>query len=131
MSVAAAPPIAQQVVWVYTDDLAATARFYAETLALPMVLDQGSCRIYRTSGSGFLGLCRVRPGRFVEPKGVVVTLVTPAVDAWHARLSAAGVAIEAPPRLSETFNVYGFFAFDPNGYRIEFQEFRDPRWPAA
>ena len=126
-----APPIAQQVTWVYTDDLAGTARFYEETLALQLALDQGPCRIYRTGASSFLGLCRTRPGRFVEPRGVVVTLVTPEVDAWHARLAAAGVTIEAPPRLSETFNVYGFFAFDPNGYRIEFQAFRDPRWPAA
>lgn len=128
---AGAPPIAQQVSWVYTDDLAGTARFYEETLALPLALDQGPCRIYRTGASSFLGLCRARPGRFVEPRGVVVTLVTPEVDAWHARLAEAGVKIEAPPRLSETFNVYGFFAFDPNGYRIEFQAFRDPRWPAT
>ena len=131
MSAAAAPPIAQQVTWVYTHDLAAAARFYAETLALEPVLDQGLCRIYRTGSSSFVGVCASRPGRVVEPKGVVITLVTPEVDAWHARLAAAGVPIEAPPRLSETFNVYGFFAFDPGGYRIEFQAFRDPRWPAA
>jgi predicted enzyme related to lactoylglutathione lyase len=126
-----APPIRQQVTWVYTRDLDATARFYAETLALPLVLDQGPCRIYRTGASSFLGLCRVRPGRFIEPKGVTITLVTPEVDAWHARLVAAGARVEAPPRHSETFNVYSFFAFDPEGYRIEFQAFRDPRWPAG
>jgi predicted enzyme related to lactoylglutathione lyase len=126
-----APAIAQQITWVYTHDLAATARFYGGTLALTLVLDQGLCRIFRTGASSFVGVCAARPGRVVEPKGVVITLVTPEVDAWHARLAAAGVRIEAPPRLSETFNVYGFFAFDPEGYRIEFQAFRDPRWPAA
>ena len=127
----APPSISQQVTWVYTHDLDATARFYAEALALPLVLDQGLCRIYRTGASSFLGVCRVRPGRQVEPKGVVISLVTDAVDAWHARLVAAGVRVEGPPRLSEAFNVYAFFALDPEGYRIEFQTFRDPRWPAA
>ena len=126
-----APAIQQQVTCIYTDDLPATARFYEETLALPLVLDQGACRIYRTGPGAFLGLCRVREGRWVEPKGVVLTLVTDAVDAWHARLVACGAKVDGPPTEKPAWNIYAFFAFDPNGYRIEFQTFRDPRWPKA
>ena len=32
---------------------------------------------------------------------------------------------------SEQFNVYCFFVLDPNGYRIEFQQFLDPAWAAV
>lgn len=127
----ARPAVAQQVTWVYTDDLAGTARFYSETLALQQVLDQGACRIFRTGDSSFLGVCQVRPGREVEPRGVVITLVTDDVDGWYARLDGLGVPVDAPPRRSEAFNVYAFFARDPNGYRIEFQRFLDPAWPTA
>jgi catechol 2,3-dioxygenase-like lactoylglutathione lyase family enzyme len=111
------PPIDQGITWVYTEDLDGTCRFYGETLGLTEVHDQGLCRIFRLAPTAFLGVCRVRPGRFVEPKGVVITFVTPAVDAWHARLTAAGV--------------YCFFARDPNGYLVEFQTFLDPGWQKA
>lgn len=120
-----------QVTWVYTNDLDGTARFYAETLGFDMVLDQGLCRIFRAAPHAFVGVCQVRPGRWVEPKGVVVTFVLPApdaVDAWHAKLVANGAKPEGPPFHSETFNVRAFFLLDPNGYRLEFQAFLDPAW---
>ncbi len=120
----------QQVTFIYTDDLASTTRFYGETLGLDLVLDQGPCHIYRVADTAFLGVCSCREGRAVEPSGVVITLVTDEVDAWYQRLQAAGVELEGPPEKSETFQVYCFFARDPEGYRIEFQRFLDPAWPA-
>jgi catechol 2,3-dioxygenase-like lactoylglutathione lyase family enzyme len=123
------PPIAQNVTWVYTDDIAGTARFYGDTLGLEQVLDQGLCRIFRASGTAFIGVCQVRPGRHVEPKGVVLTFVSSDVDGWHRHLIARGVTPEGAPERSEKFNVYCFFAKDPNGYLLEFQSFLDPSWP--
>ena len=131
MTQSSTPRIDQQITWVYTHDLDATAPFYEVTLGLQSVLDQGACRVYRASASSFLGLCRARPGRDVEPRGVVLTLVTPDVDAWYAQLQTAGAKLEGAPSRSEQFNVYCFFALDPNGYRIEFQQFLDPAWPNA
>jgi catechol 2,3-dioxygenase-like lactoylglutathione lyase family enzyme len=125
------PAIQQQVTWVYTSDPEGTCEFYADVLGLVQVLDQGSCRIYRTGQDAFLGVCRARPGRRVEPEGVVITLVTDRVDDWYQRLGVRGAPLEAPPSLSEAFNVYSFFTRDPNGYRIEFQTFRDPAWPGT
>lgn len=122
------PPIAQQITWVYTRDLEGTARFYGETLGLELVLDQGGCRIYRTSATSFLGVCPVRPGRHVEPKGAVITMVTRDVDAWHEMLKEKGVRILEPPAHHASFAVYCLFAADPNGYMLEFQEFRTPAW---
>lgn len=123
------PAATQSVTWVYTNDLAGTARFYGEQLGLELVLDQGLCRIYRMGGSSFLGVCQVRPGRYVEPKGVVITFVTDDVDGWHAHLLAKGVAPEGAPEKSEQFQVYCFFVRDPNGYLLEFQTFLNPAWP--
>lgn len=131
MTRSSTPRIHQQVTWVYTHDLDATAPFYEATLGLQLVLDQGACRLYRSSASSFLGLCRARPGREVEPRGVVLTLVTPDVDDWYERLLAAGVQLDGAPMRSEQFNIYNFFTRDPNGYRIEFQQFLDPAWPTA
>jgi predicted enzyme related to lactoylglutathione lyase len=120
----------QQITFLYTHDLEAASKFYADCLGLEMVLDQGLCRIFRVTESAFLGVCACREGRAVAPAGVVVSLVTADVDGWYDRLHAAGVTIDAPPRYSEKFRVYGFFAHDPEGYRVEFQSFDRPDWAA-
>jgi predicted enzyme related to lactoylglutathione lyase len=121
------PPIVQQITWVYTYDLDRTARFYGELLALPMVLDQGSCRVFRTSATSFIGVCQ-RPDRDVEPRGVILTLLTPDIAGWHARLTAAGADVVGPPAYSERYRAHAFVCRDPEGYRIELQWFSDPRW---
>ncbi|MDP6343506.1 MAG: VOC family protein [Alphaproteobacteria bacterium] len=125
------PTIAQQITWVYTADLDGTAAYYRDVLGLEQVLDQGACRIFATSADAFIGVCTARPGRWVEPKGVVLTMVAPdpgGVDAWYDWLGARGGATEGPPERHEDFNVYCFFARDPNGYLLEFQSFLDPAW---
>ena len=123
------PTIDQQVTFLYTRDLGKTADFYEEILGLPLVLDQGSCRIYRVSGDGFLGFCR-REEAPEKPQGVIVTLVTAAVDEWHRYLSDKGVKFEKPPALNPDYNIYHCFLRDPNGYLLEIQQFLDPTWPA-
>ena len=124
------PTIDQQVTFLYTRDLAATAEFYESILELPLVLDQGSCRIYETGGGCFLGFCQ-RAETPQEPLGVIVTLVTAEVGAWYAYLAAKGVKFEKPPAFYEAYNIYHCFLRDPNGYLLEIQQFLDPAWPAA
>jgi catechol 2,3-dioxygenase-like lactoylglutathione lyase family enzyme len=122
------PPIHQQVSFLFTTDLAATANFYEETLGLTLALDQGDCRIYRVSRDGFLGFCQ-RPEAPGHHAGVILTLVTPEVDRWHRYLSDQGVAFDKPPTLNPKYNIYHCFLRDPNGYLIEIQRFLDPAWP--
>ncbi len=120
----------QQVTFLYTRDLERSAAFYGETLGLPLVLDQGGCRIYRVSSDGFLGLCRCGESRPCNPEGVIVTFVSDDVDGWYERLKAKGVTFETPPRDNRAFNIYHCFLRDPDGYQIEIQRFDDPAWPA-
>jgi catechol 2,3-dioxygenase-like lactoylglutathione lyase family enzyme len=119
-------PFPQQVTFLYTKDLATTAQFYEGVMGLPLVLDQGSCRIYQVSGDGFLGFCeRAIPA---EPTGVIFTFVTPNVDDWYERLQGRGVQFDKPPALNPDYNIYHCFLRDPNGYLLEIQEFLAPEW---
>ena len=122
------PTIDQQVTFLYTLDLENSARFYEEVLGFDLVLDQGSCRIYRISESGFLGFCQ-REETPQPPKGIIFTLVTTAVDEWYEFLSDRGVVFDNPPVLNSDYNIYHCFLRDPNGYVLEIQQFLDPTWP--
>lgn len=118
-------PIDQQITFLYTRDLAETARFYEQVMGLPLALDQGSCRIYRVSDDGYIGFCEhlKAPER---PEGIILTIVTPEVDEWHRALSDRGVIFEKPPTLNHKYNIYHCFLRDPNGYMVEIQRFLDP-----
>jgi catechol 2,3-dioxygenase-like lactoylglutathione lyase family enzyme len=121
------PPIEQQITFLYTRDLAETARFYEGVLGLPLVLDQGTCRIYSTCGDSYLGFCQSAEAP-EHPSGIILTLVTQEVDEWYRHLGAQGVAFEKPPALNPKYNIYHCFLRDPNGYLIEIQRFLDPAW---
>jgi len=124
------PSIDQQVTFLATADLEKTAVFYESILQLPLVLDQGSCRVYQTGGDAYIGFCQ----HLEQPpadwgNSIMITLATEEVDAWHAYLKEKNVPIEKPPTLNEKFQIYQCFVRDPNGYLIEIQTFLDPAWP--
>lgn len=128
------PSLTQQVTFLYTNDLEATHDFYSEVLGLPMVLDQGACRIYQVQPTAFLGFCQAGTAvdrRVEDPSGVILTLVSDEVDTWHDYLQIhhPQVAIEKPPTHNEKYNIYHLFLRDPNQYLVEIQTFLDPAWP--
>lgn len=118
-----------QITFCYTRDLAGTARFYEDVLALPLALDQGGCRIYRTAGGAYLGFCGREDA--ARPAGVILTLVTDDVDGWHEKLAAAGVEFEKAPAHNPDYGIYHCFFRDPNGYLLEIQRFDDPDWASG
>jgi catechol 2,3-dioxygenase-like lactoylglutathione lyase family enzyme len=123
------PPIDQHITFVYTRDGAAAWRFYGEVLGLELVLDQGACRIYRAVGAAYIGVCQC-----AEPKpagGVILTIVTDAVEAWAARLRAHGVELVKGPVDNPAYRIHHLFAKDPDGHLIEVQRFWDPDWHRA
>jgi catechol 2,3-dioxygenase-like lactoylglutathione lyase family enzyme len=121
------PKIDQQITFLYTSDLLQTAAFYEDIMGFELILDQNTCRIYRTSPSAFLGICK-RANIEIDPDNVIFTIVTAEVDAWYQFLSDKGVAFEKPPSFNPTYKIYHCFVRDPNGYLIEIQRFEDPRW---
>ncbi|MCA9958799.1 MAG: VOC family protein [Chloroflexota bacterium] len=121
-------PFTQQVTFLYTADLQETAVFYETILELPLILDQGACRIYRVGRSAFLGFCQ-HLSTNEKSEGVILTLVSDDVDGWYAYLRQKGVVFEKAPTLNEKFNIYHCFLRDPNGYLLEIQRFLNPIWP--
>ena len=124
------PPIDSQITFLYTHDLAYTARFYEEIIGLQLKLDQGSCRIYQVSQDGYLGFCqRAHATASVaasEPPPVILTIVTDHVDEWYHRLAELSVQLEEPPATNQQYNIYHFLLRDPNGYLLEIQRFLHP-----
>jgi hypothetical protein len=74
----------QQVTFLYSTDLAHSTAFYRETMALPLVLDQGGCQIFRVSRDSFLGICQCADGASASTDGIIVTLEH--VYSRHARI---------------------------------------------
>jgi len=114
------------IVFLTTQDLSTTAQFYERTLGLALALDQGSCRIYRIAEDAYLGFCERSEAPSTE--GVIVTLVTEAVDEYCDQLRGKGVRLEKEPAYNPEYRIYHCFLRDPNGYLIEVQRFEDPRW---
>ena len=112
-----------QISWVYTEDLEATACFYAEVLGFDCCREETNARIFDVGCGASIGVCEAFADRVVEPRGGMISIVTDDVDAWYSKLKSAGTSIDAPPRHLEQFGIYTFFVNDPNGYIIEFQQF--------
>ena len=121
--------IDSQITFCSVSDLERTSRFWNEVMCLPLVLDQGTCRIYRTTGNAYLGFCQRENVSAGEQ--IILTIVSEEVDVWHERLLAAGIDIEHPPRHNPKYGIYHFFARDPDGYRVEIQRFDDADWNAG
>lgn len=110
----------QQITFLTTHDLPTTAHFYEQVMGLPLVRDQGDCRIYRVSTEAYIGFCQRAD---VDPTGIIICLVTADVDGWYQRLVEQGVQFEKAPAINPKYQIYHCFLRDPNGYLIEIQRF--------
>lgn len=122
----------QQITFIYTADLAATAHFYGEQLGLPLVVDQGSCRIYRINAAAYLGICTSEeaPSRdeILDKRQLILTWVVDDVPERYETLRARGVIFESAPEIHPVFGIEHSFLRDPNGYLLEIQRFLDSDW---
>lgn len=119
------PPVAQQITFLDTRDLARTADFYERVLGLRLARDQGRCRIYHVSGNAYLGFCETTDAGAAAP-GLTLTLVTDDVDAWCRHLAQEGVEIVKAPGDNPPYRIYNAFVRDPSGHLIEIQRFWEP-----
>jgi catechol 2,3-dioxygenase-like lactoylglutathione lyase family enzyme len=111
------------------DDLEEARIFYEDILGFGLVLDQGGCRIVKTSpeSGGYLGYC-LRPERTGGKSNLILTLVTEQVDEWYSYLKDQNVTLEDPPRTNLDYGIYHFFFQDPAGYLWEIQRFLEENW---
>lgn len=112
------------ITFCYTPNLARVAAWYETVVGLPLAIDQGSCRIYRVAGQGFIGFCERADAPVTD--AVILTFVTDEVEAWYDRFVAHGAFTEHPPRENPGYGIFHFFARDPDGRRVEIQRFLSP-----
>jgi len=112
------------IVFFSTTMLESLSDFYTRQVGCSLWLDQGACKIFR-HGNMLFGFCRADEA---DMQGVI-TFFYPTreqVDSMYERFSS--MANEAP-RMNERFNIYHFYAEDPEGRLIEFQYFDHPLKP--
>ena len=117
-------PFEQAITFLHATDLERATRFYTELLGLPLVRDQGTCRIFRTAPGAYLGFCTHLDAP--HPEGVILTLVADDVDGWYETLKARGVEFVKPPACNPKYQIYHCFFKDPDGYLLEIQRFDQP-----
>jgi catechol 2,3-dioxygenase-like lactoylglutathione lyase family enzyme len=103
------------------DDLLA---FYVDTVGARVWHEQPDCTVLE-HGAFRVGFCEADDPDDAETEGVL-TFVYPdraGVDAAHDRLHEAGVEADGEPRYNERYEIYQFFATDPEGRTVEFQTF--------
>jgi catechol 2,3-dioxygenase-like lactoylglutathione lyase family enzyme len=109
----------------YYDDVDSAAKFYTETLGLDVAADYGFAKILRVASTSYLTLVDATKGMHSsdEPKTVAIALVTDELDAWHAHLTAQGVAMKYDYEPVAGRAHHGFVVLDPEGYYLEFERF--------
>ena len=114
-------------------NLAAAQQFYEGILGLEKVEDQGWAKIYRVSGTAFVGLVDEAHGSLkAQPENaMMLTLVVDDVPGWYAYLRENKVKIRQEYGRSETIQIEYFFAEDPGGYVLEFERFLKPELTAV
>ena len=115
-----------QITFLPSADLERSRAFYERILGLELVVDQGTCHIFKAADGAFLGTCQKDPAEATD--GIIFTFVTEDVDGWCSQIAGAGGRIESGPEHSVKYGIYHAFLRDPDGHRLEIQRFDDPDW---
>ena len=111
------------ITFFYYRDLPTAMVFYEDVLGLPLVIDQGFCKIYRIAGAAHVGLVDETKGmnKWTEVKPVQLCIRVPDVDAWYAYAEAQGVDGLSKLFVNDAIGIRAFVFDDPEGYQIEIQ----------
>lgn len=113
------PEGAGGIVFFRTENRESVVEWYTETVGADVWLEQPGCTILSFEGFRF-GFC---DGEETEDNGILTFVYDEeaAVDAMHEQL---GDAADEEPHVNERYDIYQFFASDPDGRTAEFQTFR-------
>lgn len=106
------------IVFLKTENLDGMRQFYVERIGMDVWLEQAECVILR-HGNLLLGFCEREPA----DRGGCCTFfydTRSEVDDMYERFKDAAMD---EPKVNERYNIYNFFAKDPEGRTVEFQSF--------
>ncbi len=104
-----------------TTDLERIVEFYIETVGADVWLEQPDCTILKYDNQ-LLGFCEREDA---DTEGILTFVADDraGVDEMHERLADRA---REEPHENETYDIYQFFAADPDGRTVEFQTFLHP-----
>ena len=122
----AIPDVEGQAVFFYYKDMDVAAEFYGEKLGFEKTFDKGWVKIYQTSATSFIGLVDEEHGTLkgAENKPVMFSIVTKEVDKWYAFVKEKGIEIKDELGDASSVPIRGFMIEDPEGYVIEFFQWK-------
>ena len=112
------------ILFLETQKLDQIRKFYQAKIGMTLWLDQGDCVILK-HGNLMVGFCKGEE----KPFGGLITFfyeTKAEVDDIYQMLDQNA---DGPPEVNEKFNIYHFYAQDPEGRRLEFQCFLHPLEP--
>lgn len=112
---------ASQVTFLDFEDYRAGKDFMTRVLQLENVYDIGWAIVCGAAGRAFLGLVDREKQTHPHPEGLLISLTTDCIEAWHRHISAflqVSPIAEVPGA-----GLKSFFFTGPEGYRFEIQQF--------
>ena len=112
------------IAFIYYKDLQKGIDFYQNTLGFTLAIDQGWCKIYQISASGYLGIVDEEKGmhNWHAEKTVQICIRVPEVMPWFEFCRDLGLPNLRGPFVNEALKIKAFVCDDPEGYQVEFQE---------
>ncbi|NIM92274.1 MAG: nitroreductase [Anaerolineales bacterium] len=106
------------IIFLNTQDLYSIKSFYQDRIGMRTWLQQGDCVILQ-HGNMLVGFCT---REMTEFSGILTFFYETKEEVDQAYSTLSDLA-ESEPELNDTYQIYHFFARDPEGRRIEFQSF--------
>jgi catechol 2,3-dioxygenase-like lactoylglutathione lyase family enzyme len=112
------------IIFFKSEQLNQIVRFYTEVLGMSIWLEQDDCSILQY-GNLLIGFCQRET---TETEGMITFVfeTRQEVDRIFAELDERE---KTPPKENSKYNIYQFFASDPDGRTLEFQAFLHPVKP--
>ena len=109
------------IIFFRTKNLQALKDFYLHRMGMDIWLDQGGCIIFRRANL-LLGFCQQEE---ITSGGMITIFYPRQEDVDQAYESLKEIAT-CEPNENKAYNIYQFFAVDPEGRELEFQAFLHP-----
>jgi hypothetical protein len=112
------------ITFIYYKDLQKGIDFYQDTLGFSLAIDQGWCKIYQISKSGYLGIVDEAKGmqNWHADKTVQICIRVPDVMAWFDYCKSLSLPNQSDLFVNDALKIKAFVCDDPEGYQVEFQE---------